>query len=104
MSDKTLQFYAIGKSCRELLAFDEFDSKGSGQYYTNDPFFADRFESRSSVVMAYERKKQEAVYIVTITTVLDYNKEDDICKEKLIKDVSLMWDENEIQERYENQS
>jgi hypothetical protein len=36
-------FYALGKSEKELLAADEYDSQGDGWYFTDDPLMWERY-------------------------------------------------------------
>ena len=62
---KTCQFYAVGKSEKELLAHDEYDSWGSGRYYTDDVLMCNRYTYSEA-----EREKESKclnVYLVTIT-------------------------------------
>ena len=40
---QTCTFYAVGKSEKELLAHDEYDSHGSGRYFTGDLFMCIRY-------------------------------------------------------------
>ena len=62
---KTCQFYAVGKSENELLAYDEYDSWGSGRYFTDDVLMCDRYNYSDA------KEKTEGkglnVYLVTIT-------------------------------------
>jgi hypothetical protein len=60
---RTCQFYALGKSESELLAYDEYDSRGSGRYFTDDAFMCDRF----TMSEAEESTKQNSLKIFLVT-------------------------------------
>jgi hypothetical protein len=62
---KTCQFYALGKSEKKLLAYDEYDSRGSGRYYTDDVYMCDRYTYSEAVEEA--KKRNLKIYLVTIT-------------------------------------
>ena len=49
-------FYAVGKSEKELLAYDEYDSQGSGLYFTDDALMCDRYLSGEAMRIANEKK------------------------------------------------
>jgi hypothetical protein len=40
---RVCQFYVLGNSEKELLAYDEYDSHGSGRYFTDDVAMYDRY-------------------------------------------------------------
>ena len=61
---RTCQFYAAGKSEKELLAYDEYDS-GSGRYFTDDAYMCDRYGYETAEEVAENKKLK--VYLVTIT-------------------------------------
>ena len=62
---QTCTFYAVGKSEKELLAYDEYDSQGSGLYFTDDLFMCKRYLFGK----AYEITNKEKLkrYNITIT-------------------------------------
>jgi hypothetical protein len=63
---QTIFFYAPGKSEKELFAYDEYDSRGSGIYYTGDPLMFERY----NVLKDAEKVAKEyslTVYLVEIT-------------------------------------
>jgi hypothetical protein len=62
---KTCQFYAVGKSENELSAYDEYDSWGSGHYFTDDVLMCDRYTF--SEAEAEKEKRGLKIYLVTIT-------------------------------------
>ena len=62
---KTCQFYALGKSEEELYAYDEYDSWGSGRYFTNDVFMCGRYTY--SAAKTEKKKTGLKIYLVTIT-------------------------------------
>jgi hypothetical protein len=61
---KTCRFYTVGKSEKRLLAYDEYDSRGSGRYYTDDVYMCDRFTYSEAEEEAKERNLK--IYLVTI--------------------------------------
>ena len=40
---RTKLIYLLGKSENELLAYDEYDSKGSGKWFTDNPVMAEEY-------------------------------------------------------------
>ena len=40
---RTKLVYLVGKSENELLAYDEYDSKGSGKWFTDNPIMAKEY-------------------------------------------------------------
>ena len=62
---RTCQFYALGNAENELLAHDEYDSWGSGRYYTGDVFMCRRYTL--SEAEAEQRERGHRIYLVTIT-------------------------------------
>jgi hypothetical protein len=63
---RTNLFYAIGKSETELFAYDEYDSRGSGIYFTNDVLMYERWNVWDQA--EGEAKKNDLkVYLVEIT-------------------------------------
>jgi hypothetical protein len=88
--DRTCVFYAVGKSNFELRAYDEYDSQGSGLYWTDDLLMIERYTHIEALKEAFELKV--AMYIVEIK-----------CDNKVYStDVKLMYDENEVQEQVQN--
>ena len=39
---RTKLIYLVGQSEKELLAYDEYDSKGSGKCFNDNPFMANK--------------------------------------------------------------
>jgi len=62
---QTCTFYAVGKSEKKLLGYDEYDSHGSGSYFTDDLFMCNRYLFGE----AYEAANREKLkrYEITIT-------------------------------------
>ena len=58
-------FYAVGKSEKELLGFDEYDSHGSGLYFTDDLFMCNRYLFGKAYEIANREKLKK--YDITIT-------------------------------------
>jgi hypothetical protein len=63
---RTIFFYAPGKSEKELFAYDEYDSLGSGIYYTDDPLVFERYNVLEDAKKVAEEHKL-TVYLVRIT-------------------------------------
>jgi len=52
---RTCQFYAIGKSKKEMIAYDgHYD--GEGNYYTDDIYLCRRYNKNEAFILALERK------------------------------------------------
>ena len=49
-------FYAVGKSEKELRAYDEYDSQGSGLYFTDDALMCERYLAQQAMQIANEKK------------------------------------------------
>jgi hypothetical protein len=64
-TQRVCQFYALGKSEKELYAYDEYDSWGSGRYSTDDVMMCERYTYSE----AEERQKENGlkIFLVTIT-------------------------------------
>jgi hypothetical protein len=64
-TQKVCQFYALGKSAKELYAYDEYDSWGSGRYFTDDVMMCDRY----TYSKAEEGQKENGlrIFLITIT-------------------------------------
>ena len=69
---KTCQFYAVGKSEKELLAYDEYDSMGSGEYFTDDVLMCNRYTY--SEADAEKDNNGLKIYLVTITKIGNSHK------------------------------
>jgi len=52
---RTKLIYLVGKSEKELLAYDEYDSKGSGEWYTDNPIMAEEYYCQQACEEAEER-------------------------------------------------
>ena len=64
---RTNLFYAAGKSETELFAYDEYDSQGSGIYFTDDAYMYERWNILDDAI-AFAKEKNLNVYLVEITT------------------------------------
>jgi len=45
----------LGKNEKELLAYDEYDSKGSGEWYTDNPIMANEYYIKEAVYEGIEK-------------------------------------------------
>lgn len=60
-------FYAVGRETagkREFLSYDEYDSKGSGMYYSDDLLMCERYNFGEAEELA--EKEGHKIYLVTI--------------------------------------
>ncbi|GHV78763.1 hypothetical protein AGMMS49944_05540 [Spirochaetia bacterium] len=64
-TQKVCQFYTLGKSEKELYAYDEYDSWGSGRYFTDDVMMCDRYTY--SEAEKEQNDKGLKIFLVTIT-------------------------------------
>jgi hypothetical protein len=62
---RTNFFYVPGKSEKELFAYDEYDSQGSGIYYTDDPLMFERYNVLDDAEKV-AREYNLTVYLVEI--------------------------------------
>ena len=67
---RTCQFYTVGKSKNELLAYDEYGD-GDGRYFTGDVFMCDRYNGGEADDIAKEKNLR--MILVTITKKNDGN-------------------------------
>jgi len=58
-------FFVVGKAEKKLLAFDEYESSGSGRYFTDDIFMCARYLSDEASKIA--KKNKYITYQVVIT-------------------------------------
>jgi hypothetical protein len=63
---RTNLFYAIGKNETELFAYDEYDSRGSGIYFTDDALMYERWNILDQAEAEAEKTGLK-VYLVEIT-------------------------------------
>jgi hypothetical protein len=47
--------YAVGSDAENLLAYDEYDSKGNGDYFTNDLLMINRYTRSQAEKAAAEK-------------------------------------------------
>ena len=48
--------YLAGKNEKELLAYDEYDSEGSGEWFTDNPVMANEYNFEQAVYEISEKK------------------------------------------------
>jgi len=51
---RTKLIYLVGKNEKELLAYDEYDSEGSGRWFTDYPVMANEYYCQSACEKAEE--------------------------------------------------
>jgi hypothetical protein len=63
---RTKLVYLLGKNEKELLAYDEYDSEGSGNWFTDNPIMANEYNYEQAVL---ERSEKEGldVYMWEVT-------------------------------------
>ena len=69
---RTCSFYAVGKSQKKLLAYDELDSWGDGSYFSDDVYMCDRYNAMEALSIAQEKKMK--YYLVEITKTSNKHK------------------------------
>ena len=62
---RTKLIYLVGKSEKELLAYDEYDSEGSGKWFTDNPIMANEYYCQGACEEA--EKKGLDVYMREVT-------------------------------------
>ena len=68
--------YLVGKSEKELLACDEYDSYGDGKWFTDNPVMAEEFNHQG----AFETAEREGLDIFMREVAFDINEK------KIVKD------------------
>ena len=76
---RTKLVYLLGKNEKELLAYDEYDSEGSGKWFTDNPVMANEYDLGQA---AYERAEKEGLNIYMWEVTYDTN-EKKIVKEEI---------------------
>ena len=56
---RTKLIYLVGKSEKELLAYDEYDSKGSGKWFTDNPIMAEEYYCQQACEEAIKWKSRQ---------------------------------------------
>jgi len=86
---RVCQFYAVGKSLQELLAYDEYCS-GTGQYFTDNILMCNRYTSCEAKEVAWPNE-DFSVYLVTIENKTVINEHKDKIEHTNYHSISLMW-------------
>ena len=68
--------YLVGKSEKELLGYDEYDSEGDGKWFTDNPVMAEEFNHQS----AFETAEKEELDVFMREIAFDINEK------KIVKD------------------
>ena len=74
---RTKLIYLLGKSEKELLAYDEYDSEGSGKWFTDNPVMAEEYYCQR----ACEEAEKEGLDIFMWEVTYDSNEKKIIKKE-----------------------
>ena len=53
---RTKLVYLLGKNEKELLAYDEYDSEGSGKWFTDNPIMANEYNYEQAVIEGAEKE------------------------------------------------
>jgi len=77
---RTCQFYAIGGFIHDennfwFLSYDEYDSKGSGLYFTNDLLMCNRYNLPEAEQIVYSKILDEKYYNIYLITIIKDEKE-----------------------------
>ena len=54
---RTKLVYLLGKNEKELLAYDEYDSEGSGKWFTDNPVMANEYNLGQAVDKATDKER-----------------------------------------------
>ena len=76
---RTKLVYLLGKNEKELLAYDEYDSEGSGKWFTDNPIMANEYNFEQAVQEGAEKEGLD-VYMWEVTYDANENK---IIKEEI---------------------
>ena len=76
---RTKLVYLLGKNEKELLACDEYDSEGSGKWFTDNPIMANEYNFEQAVIEGAEKEGLD-VYMWEVTYDTNENK---IIKEEI---------------------
>jgi hypothetical protein len=63
---RTKLVYLLGKNEKELLAYDEYDSEGSGKWFTDNPIMANEYNYEQAVIVGAEKEGLD-VYMWEVT-------------------------------------
>ena len=63
---RTKLVYLLGKNEKELLAYDEYDSEGSGKWFTDNPVMANEYNLGQAVQEATDKEALN-IYIWEVT-------------------------------------
>ena len=70
---RTKLVYMLGRNEKELLAYDEYDSEGSGKWFTDNPIMANEYTYEQAVCAGAE-KEGLGVYMWEVTYDTSENK------------------------------
>jgi hypothetical protein len=76
---RTKLVYLLGKNEKELLAYDEYDSEGSGKWFTDNPVMANEYNYEQAVI---EGADKEGLDVYMWEAIYDTN-EKKIIKEEI---------------------
>jgi hypothetical protein len=76
---RTKLIYLLGRNEKELLANDEYDSEGSGKWFTDNPIMANEYNYQQAVCEDAEKEALD-VYMWEVTYDTDEKK---IIKEEI---------------------
>jgi len=93
---RTKLVYLVGKSEKELLAYDEYDAHGSGIWFTDKPMLAEEYNWKRSCEQVIEYKEDKLdVFLWEITY--------DVDKKEIVKEeLWLQFDHDEAIKYYED--
>jgi len=100
---RTKLVYLLGKNEKELLACDEYDSEGSGRWFTDNPIMANEYNFKQAVCDGSEKEGLD-VYMWEVTY--------DTAKKKIVKeevfqftiDEAIKWKKDHLDElKYEHE-
>ena len=90
---RTKLVYLLGKSEKELLAYDEYDSEGSGKWFTDNPVMAEEYFCQR----ACEEAEKEGLDVYMWEVIYDINEK------KIIKEEIWLQFTNEEAVKWKNE-
>ena len=66
---RTKLIYILGRNKNELLAYDEYDSEGSGKWFTDSPMMAEEYNCKRACEEAEKEKLDVYMWEITYDTI-----------------------------------
>ena len=93
---RTKLIYLLGRNEHELLAYDEYDGKGSGKWFTDNPMMAEEYNCRRACEAAEEEGLDVYLWEITYDTDEKKVRKEDIWLQ-FTNDESIKWKNERFQ-------